>query len=137
MPRRPLIYYGKSLVGPVFFIFAMQIIFAALFTIIEQNWSFGEAFYHCLITATTVGYGDIKIETDSGRMFAFVHIVISVSLLAALIGDVGELSAERKESLRKLSLLKGKLDIELMKSLDLDNNGVDKFEFVIGKCVQG
>ena len=133
MPRRPLIYYSKSLIGPFTFIIIIQIIFASIFTIIETSWSFGDAFYHCIVTATTVGYGDVTILTESGRVFAFVHIVISVSLLAALIGDVGELAEERKSSLHKLSLLKGRLDLGLMKSLDRDGNGVDKFEFVIGK----
>jgi len=136
MPRRPLIYYSKSLIGPFTFIIIIQIIFASIFTIIETSWSFGDAFYHCIVTATTVGYGDVTILTESGRVFAFVHIVISVSLLAALIGDVGELAEERKSSLHKLSLLKGRLDLGLMKSLDRDGNGVDKFEFVIGMLLK-
>ena len=48
----------------------------------------GDAIYHCLVTATTVGYGDVSIQHDGGRMWAFFHIVISVSLLAAIVSTL-------------------------------------------------
>ena len=88
--------------------------------------------YHCLVTATTVGYGDVSLTTDGSYLWAFFHILLSVSLLTAIIGDVSELAAARKQALHKLTLLKGRLDFELMKSLDVNGDGVDKFEFVFG-----
>jgi len=135
VPRRPFLFYSKSLSCPITFVFCIQLICAAIFSVIE-GWDFGKAFYHCVVTATTVGYGDISITTSAGRIFAIFHIVISVSLLAALIGDVNELAEERKAALHKLTLLKGRLDLDLMRTLDRDGNGVDKFEFVIGMLVK-
>ena len=44
--------------------------------------NFATALYHCFITATTVGYGDAKLTTQSAKLFACVHIVVSVSWLA-------------------------------------------------------
>ena len=131
VPRGPWLYFSKNLSGPILIVVAIQCLFAAVFCAIE-GWDFGTAMYHCLVTATTVGYGDISIETDGGRMWAFVHIAISVALLATVIGDVGELSAARSAALHKVELLRGTLDTDLMKSLDTDGDGVDKFEFVIG-----
>ena len=104
VPRRPLIYYSKNLAMPIAFIICMQCCFAAVFTVLE-DWTYGDAIYHCLVTATTVGYGDVRIEHDAGRMWAFFHIVISVSLLAAIIADVDELSQKRAAALHKLTLL--------------------------------
>jgi hypothetical protein len=132
VPRSPPAYYGKHLMGPIMLIFCVQLFCAWIFTLVVPALDFGSAFYHCLVTATTVGYGDISLPNDNARMWAFFHILISVSLLAAIIGDVGELALERKTKLHKLTLLKGQLDTDLMKSLDLDGNGVDKFEFVFG-----
>ena len=38
----------------------------------REGWPYGLAVYHCLITALTVGYGDVSIETVSGRVCASV-----------------------------------------------------------------
>ena len=131
VPRHPLIYYSKNLFGPVVIIISFQLFFAAIFTTLEDM-DFGTAMYHCLVTATTVGYGDVSINTDGGKMWAFIQIIVSVSLLAAVIGDIGELSEARAAALHKMELLGGTRDFEMMKSLDTDGDGVDKFEFVFG-----
>jgi Ca2+-binding EF-hand superfamily protein len=65
-------------------------------------------------------------------MWAFFHIAISVSILAASVRDVSELSKARQEALRKMDMVKGSLDVDLMMSLDKDGDGVNQFEFVIG-----
>jgi hypothetical protein len=132
IPRAPTVYYSKNLFGPVFVIVSFQLLFAAVFVAIEPGWDFGTAMYHCLVTATTVGYGDVSITTNGGRMWAFLHILISVSLLAALIGQVGELAADRTLALKKLNLFDKSMDTDLMLSLDKDGDGVDRFEFVVG-----
>ncbi len=131
VPRKPLYYYSKNLVAPLIVITGIQCFFAAIFCAIE-GWDFGTALYHCLVTMTTVGFGDVDIQDNAGRMWAFFHIVISVSLLAASLADVGMLQENRKAALRKMDMVKGSLDVDLMLSLDKDGNGVDKFEFVIG-----
>ena len=55
-----------------------------------------------------------------------------MSLLGTLIGDISDVRNQRLTALKKVELLKGSLNIERMKSLDRDGDGVDKFEFVIG-----
>lgn len=126
VPRSPLVYYSKNLLAPFLLIIVVQLTFAAIFVAVEPGWDFGTALYHCMVTATTVGYGDVTINTDGGRMWAFFHILISVSLLAALLAQFGELADQRKLLLQKLKLVKGSLDTELMMSLDKDGDGVDK-----------
>ena len=131
VPRKPLYYYSKNLIAPFICIVAIQCMFAQVFCAIE-GWDFGSAIYHCLVTMTTVGLGDVKIASDGGRMWAFFHIAISVSILAASVRDVSELSKARQEALRKMDMVKGSLDVDLMMSLDKDGDGVNQFEFVIG-----
>ena len=132
LPRSRLVYYGKQLTGPILFSAVVQLLCATVFTWLEPGMDFGTATYHCIVTATTVGYGDVSLTTDGSRVWAFFHILISVSVLAAIISDVDELAEQRRLAMHKLTLLRGTLDFELMKSLDLDGNGVDKFEFVFG-----
>ena len=75
-----------------------QAIFAVIYSQLDpETFSFGSAFYLCIVTATTVGYGDVGVSDDEGkRLFASVHILYSVSSLAALLNTVTVLSSERK-----------------------------------------
>jgi len=136
VPRSSFVYYSKNLLAPLVVITLIQLLCALIFAAIEPNMFFGDALYHCIVTATTVGYGDVAIETDSGRIFAFFHILVSVSLLAAIIGDIGQLAAEREAALKRLAMFESKLDVDMMASLDQDGNGVDKFEFVTGMLLK-
>ena len=132
LPRRPEVYYGKNLIGPVTIIMLTQCFCAWIFTRVQPGLDFGTSIYHCFVTATTVGYGDVSLNTESARLWAFFHIFISVTLLTATIDNVRSLARDRRVALHKLTLLRGKLDTDLMRSLDLDGDGVDKFEFVTG-----
>ena len=55
IPRHPVIYYSKNLLPSFALTLLVQFISAAIFCAIEREWTFGDAFYHCIVTATTVG----------------------------------------------------------------------------------
>ena len=131
LPRPPLVHYSKKLSGPLLLALALQLFFAGIFTAIE-GWDLWTSFYHCMVTATTVGYGDVAILTDGGRAWAIVQVLVSVCVIGALVNDVGELMEERRLALKKVALLRKKLDTDLIKSLDKDGSGVDRLEFVLG-----
>ena len=90
------------------------------------------ALYYAVITATTVGYGDVAIHTPTARMWASAHIFVSVSWLAALFGQIDKCSAFRRAHLARAVLLTRPLEASEVTSLDQDGEGVDKLEFVIG-----
>lgn len=94
--------------------------------------SYSEAIYLSWITATTVGYGDVPISTQSGRIWATVQIMISVSWINAVISRVSFLQEKRTIQLRQFDLLLKQLDMDLILSLDRDHNGVNELEFVTG-----
>ena len=87
---------------------------------------------HTLITATTVGYGDVSISTPEARLFAFFHILLSVSWLGASISQFGELKTVRQAQLTEFEMLQKQLDAKLIQSLDKDGLGVERVEFVVG-----
>lgn len=131
IPPGPFVYYLKGLIAPITVVLLVQLIWAAVFCELE-GWDYGSAVYHCFITATTVGFGDVTIVTDGGKMWAFFHIFLSVALMATVITDVGELRSKRAQLLKRMLLMKASLDLEMMKSLDKDGKGVDRVEFVVG-----
>eukprot|EP00966_Prymnesium_polylepis_P054851 1267625-Prymnesium_polylepis.1 len=142
VPRHPIVFYGKALCVPLVLLLGVQCCFAAMFVGVENSvlhvvedkvaWTFWTAFYHCLVTATTVGYGDMSIDSDGGKVIAIFQILFSVASIGALIGDIGSLSEERSLGLKRAKLLQAKLDPTTITSLDADGNGVDQFEYVIG-----
>ena len=115
-PRHFIIYYAKGLFPSILLNVGLQMGSAAVFHAIE-GWGYGDAVYHCFVTATTVGYGDISIATEEGRIWATFHILFSVVLLAEMLASVGELGEERRIALERLGQLQRQLDANMLSGL--------------------
>ena len=70
----------KKLLPSLVLLTIVQLVSAAGFVLAEPNMTYSDALYHCFVTVATVGYGDVKIETRVGRLWACVHILIGVVL---------------------------------------------------------
>ena len=114
-PRPPLVYYCKNLLPSFLLTMLLQLLSGAIFIALEP-WDYGSAMYHCLVTATTVGFGDVYISTQAGRAWACVHILLSVALLGELISTFDDLRAKRAASMARIRMLTTRLN-----SLMLDN----------------
>ena len=51
--------------------------------------SIPDAFYWCIITMTTVGYGDVYPITLGGKVFTFFVLIIGIGIVAVPAGLVG------------------------------------------------
>lgn len=127
-PPSALLFWSQELLPPFVLWLVLQLSSAAIFMACQPSLGYGEAFYHCIITATTVGYGDVTLSTQAARMWASAHILISVSWLAALIGEVEGNRDLRKAQLSRAALLTKRLEREEIMSLDQDGQGIDKLE---------
>jgi len=114
---------------------AIQCISAAIFCWTEPGLDFGDAMYHCIVTATTVGYGDVALTTNGSKLFATLHVALSVSWLGALVGEVSVLQARRKAQIDRADVLLRQMDVDEIVELDKDGKGVDKLEFAIGMMI--
>ena len=52
-PRRAAVFYCKNLLPDVALCVVLQLVSAAIFISLEE-WDYGDALYHCIVTATTV-----------------------------------------------------------------------------------
>jgi voltage-gated potassium channel Kch len=58
---------------------------------IEEKLTFDAAFYFMIVTVTTVGYGDIKPETDLARGIIAIFIILMIIIVSKQTSDLNEL----------------------------------------------
>eukprot|EP00435_Cladocopium_sp_Y103_P054712 s480_g17.t3 len=139
VPRRRSIFYGKGLIGPILMLLLFQFISALIFVAVEPEWDLWTAWWYVMVTASTVGYGDNSVnkENTGALIWASIHILLSVGLLAAIIGDLEVLSEERQELLKQAACFEKCFQKETLQSLDMDKSGkLSKHEFVLSMLVK-
>lgn len=83
-PRRiALVVVTVLMVGAVFYHFVEKL-----------NWI--DTFYFCVVTLTTVGYGDIVPKTNLGKIFTTFYILIGVGIIAASLSYLVKTAAQRR-----------------------------------------
>ena len=125
-------FYLKGMsVGIIYFVI-FQAILSVVILSVDPDLGYTDVLWYCFITATTVGYGDVNVHSQLGRLFATFHVLMSVVWLAAIIGHLSALIERRNRQLRHAEMLRRRLDPSLLSEMDHDGeNGVDKVEFVV------
>jgi hypothetical protein len=53
-----------------------------------EGWSWLDAFYFSFITLTTVGFGDFAPQTDAGKIFTILYIIIGIGIILSFVNTV-------------------------------------------------
>jgi len=131
-PPPAFVFWAQELLPALLLLTLVQTVSANVFAALIPDLGFSTALYHCFITATTVGYGDVPLTTPEVRLFACFHILVSVSWLAALISSVLDLWEKRSLQLQRAMLITHPPDRKEIMSLDINGDGVDEIEFIMG-----
>jgi voltage-gated potassium channel len=67
---------------------AVAIISGTGFYTLVEGLRFVDALYFSVVTLTTVGYGDFAPETDVGKLFTAVYVLVGVGILLAFVTTV-------------------------------------------------
>jgi len=73
-------------------LFGTTVLGALMYSVEEDAGTFAsifEAMYWCVITQTTVGYGDIEVVTDTGRLLACVTAYAGIFNLTIMVNVMG------------------------------------------------
>lgn len=60
-----------------------------------EGWSILDSFYFTVVALTTVGFGDFSPETDIGKLFTVLYLVIGLGLLSSFIIQMAQFSRQR------------------------------------------
>jgi len=90
-----------AMVTVFFFVFFGVVVYME-----ADNLTFANAFYMSCITVTTVGYGDISPQTESGRVIACFWLLFSVVATARAMGSVVDVFLEWRLKYRQEKMLK-------------------------------
>lgn len=53
-----------------------------------EGWNWLDSLYFSTITLTTIGFGDFAPQTDAGKLFTIVYIVIGIGMILAFINTI-------------------------------------------------
>ncbi len=80
-----------------FFLVVFIILTGAWFYHSQEGWSWLDSLYFTIITLTTVGYGDFSPQTDAGKIFSMVYIILGLGIVSGFIILVAERNSKHQD----------------------------------------
>jgi voltage-gated potassium channel len=75
--------------------------------VLLEHWSPVDAFYFCVVTLATVGYGDFHPTTELSRLFTVGYILTGLGIIAAFITELAKHRPQSSGAEARLSRLEG------------------------------
>jgi len=117
-------------------LFLCPIVVGTVFFKFNEDWSWIDAMYWSLVTTTTVGFGDLRLEHESSRIFSIFFILVGFMFVGGAIGNLGSMKLELKFLQERSQMMKRSLSTKMIADLDRDGNGVERWEFLCAMLVQ-
>jgi hypothetical protein len=101
------------------------------FISIREGWDFVDGLFYTIVTACTIGYGDLAPTLESTRAVAIIFVPFSVACLGALLARVASAVINIRQQKFRNDLLQFELTPDLLEACDVSNDGrVDKGEYM-------
>jgi hypothetical protein len=82
----------RSISDPEFrgiFVVLLTLIFSGtIFYTTVEGWSMLDSFYFCVMTLSTIGYGDLSPTTDLSKLFTVFYVFVGLGVFAAFIAKL-------------------------------------------------
>lgn len=108
-----LFFWSLYLVAPLLLFLAFIVILLGLLVSKIEKWNKFDALYWALITATTVGYGDIRPVRKLSRILSILIAIVGLmltGLIIALTINTATISFEKHIDQNKIDVVKKKFN---------------------------
>jgi len=113
---------GKRVLGSFLFFSVVLWGGAIAFLHLEPGLDFFDSLYLCVVTMSTVGYGDRAPKSEAARAFCIPWIIVSAASVTRIIGDVTNAYMTHARNARAKAVLKNSIQsVEDLAALDDDN----------------
>lgn len=97
-----------------------------------EKWSFVKTIYYGVISATTVGYGDVAPSMQSMRCFCVLFLPLAVAVFCEVLGRIAGAYVEYRIDKREQAYLARKLTARDLEAMDASRDGkVSWGEFLV------
>ena len=139
------VFYLRGFLPNWLLLAVTQIFFANVYRWVE-GWSFYQSAYYCVMTATTVGYGDVIVATKTGKCVVILHIALCVVLLIEMLRALAELLTTRAEQLLRYERFQRRRDPAFVRKLlerarefrrhDDESAGIRELEYAVAMLTE-
>mmetsp|Transcript_19410 Transcript_19410/g.28695 ORF Transcript_19410/g.28695 Transcript_19410/m.28695 type:complete len:346 (-) Transcript_19410:299-1336(-) len=97
-----------------------------------EGWLFYESIYYSIVTATTVGYGDLSPQNMWTRLAACFYLPLCVTVMASVFGQITSFYMDRRTKEAEDEFFHRKLTLKDLEEMDFGGDGnVNSEEFLI------
>ena len=61
-----------------------------LFCSSVEQWSFVDSLYFCVMTMSTIGYGDLTPSTELSKIFTILYAIISIGVFVSMVSKLAQ-----------------------------------------------
>jgi len=74
----------------LFAIMVLLLVTGTIFYVLEESWSIVDALYFCVMTMSTIGYGDLTPTSDISKVFTIVYSLITIGVFVGVASKLAQ-----------------------------------------------
>eukprot|EP00908_Phaeocystis_cordata_P005460 Transcript_15943.p1 GENE.Transcript_15943~~Transcript_15943.p1 ORF type:complete len:376 (+),score=102.39 Transcript_15943:85-1212(+) len=124
-------------IGKVALIFLATLGSGALLGHLAEGWDALDSWYWATVTVSTVGFGDLTLNSKRTRWAVLIYIICAVSIFAAALGRLLSCCLDWYAEVRIAETFENGLSPDLLANLEQDGDGsIERHEFITYMLVE-
>lgn len=78
-------------------IMLLLLVTGTLFYVRHEGWSYVDALYFCVMTMSTVGYGDLTPTSSVSKIFTMVYCLITIGVFVSVVSKLAKAMLARSK----------------------------------------
>ena len=97
-----------------------------------EGWDWEDTIYYCVVTTTTIGYGDVTPQRQWTKLFAVLFIPLAVGAMGHFLGTVANFIMDQRIRVHHKRLWRHELTLEDLRAMSTSPDGtVTEIDFLV------